>query len=66
MPDEQMSELFWEAGIQQAIQGPELIFFPGIPLHGKSPKNSILVGIIDSGIAQAHPQLAGYIQLLRS
>ncbi|HEY9145229.1 MAG TPA: S8 family serine peptidase, partial [Thiobacillus sp.] len=57
-----MGELFWESGVQPAAQGHELMFFPGMPLHGKSPENSVLVGVIDSGIAQAHPQLAGYVR----
>jgi len=62
MSDEQMGELFWESGAEAMAQGPELMLFPGVPLHGKSPENSVLVGIIDSGITQAHPQLAGYIR----
>jgi Flp pilus assembly protein TadD len=62
MSVEQMGELFWGSGVQPAAQGRERLFFPGVPLHGKSPERSVLVGIIDSGITQAHPQLAGYVR----
>ncbi|MGV8991222.1 MAG: S8 family serine peptidase [Thiobacillus sp.] len=62
MSAEPMGELFWESGARPAAQGRELMFFPGVPLHGKSPENSVLVAVIDSGIAQTHPQLAGFIR----
>ncbi len=62
MADEQMGELFSEPGVDSALEGQEFQFFPGVPLHGKAPENAVLCGVIDSGVATAHPQLAGYIQ----
>lgn len=62
MSVEQMGELFWESGVQPAVVGRKLLYFPGMPLHGKSPENSELCGVIDSGIAQSHPQIAGYVR----
>ncbi len=38
------------------------MFFPGAPLHGRSPENAMLIGVIDSGIVHTHPQLTGYIR----
>jgi tetratricopeptide (TPR) repeat protein len=58
----QVGELFWGPGVEPAVQGQEFRFFPGAPLHGKAPENPTLTGIIDSGVATAHPQLAGYVR----
>jgi tetratricopeptide (TPR) repeat protein len=62
VPAEQVGELFWEAGVDPAVPGQEFLFFPGVPPHGKAPENAALTAIIDSGVATAHPQLAGYVR----
>lgn len=61
-----IGELFWESDTDPATfargPGKEALLFPGAPLHGKSPENSIVMGIIDSGVSSSHPQLAGYLK----
>lgn len=62
MGEEHFGELFWEAGVAPAVQGREFFFYPGVPLHGTAPEHATLVGVIDSGVATDHPQLAGYVK----
>jgi tetratricopeptide (TPR) repeat protein len=62
IPDDPVGELFWEQGLDPAVQGQDFLLFPGVPLHGTPPENATLVGVIDSGVATDHPQLAGYVR----
>lgn len=66
MQTEHIGELYWESDNDPATfarePGKDALLFPGVPLHGKSPENSVVMGIIDSGVSSSHPQLAGYLK----
>lgn len=57
--------LFWEAGFEPAkyaaVAKGGRVLFPGVPAGGRAAPDAILVALVDSGVAPAHPQLAGYV-----
>lgn len=62
----EMGTILWEKGIDNQfyskISKKKMLFFPGVPLGGRAPKEAVLIGVIDSGVQRAHPQLAGYLR----
>lgn len=59
--------LLWESaavqsGVSKTMQRGHVFMFPNVPLGGVAPDDAMLLGIIDSGVNSAHPQLTGYIK----
>lgn len=61
---ESLGELMGPAGAATPTDG-QRFFFPGIAPGGRSPADAIVVGLIDSGVARDHPQIAGYLRACR-
>jgi len=57
--------LFWDpwmdrAKYAQVAQGRQIVY-PGVPEGGRASTRATPIALLDSGVATAHPQLAGYI-----
>lgn len=57
--------LFWDpwmdrAKYAQVAHGRQIVY-PGVPEGGRASARATPIALVDSGVATAHPQLAGYI-----
>jgi len=62
---EQFGNVLWDGADHRSYSTTakgSVLLFPDVPLGGKPPKNSVLIGVIDSGVMATHPQLAGYLK----
>jgi hypothetical protein len=63
---ERHGELLWDPGMDPAAyrnaEGKvKRLMFPEVPEGGRPPPDVVLVGVIDSGVIDRHPQLEGFI-----